>query len=121
MRKLTIILLAAMFCLNASAQKKEAGKQPDSTVQKLVHQQTATVQGIDTLTILNTVKFVKVNGKTIPVKALEDALLIQTGKDVDQFLIAVQEFPAKFVTPFTAFFLKYYGLEQQQVPLTKPK
>ena len=114
MRKITILLMAVMFCLSASAQKKETGKLPDSTAIQLMKpgvQKVVTINNSDTVVIESAVKFVKVNGKTIPVKMLEDALLIQSSKDVEAFLTAVQEFPAKFVTPFTAFYLKYYGLE----------
>lgn len=70
--------------------------------------------GSDTLELTKDCKFIKVNGRTIDVSLINNAVLILSEKDLESFFTGIQEYPAKIANPFTQYFLKFFGLTIQE-------
>ena len=102
--KKVFIAVAILLSLTATAQKKETIKQP---IQKVIS---------DTLEVSQDAKFILINKKIVPVKLLNDALVILDEKQLQDFLGQIQEYPAKFANPFTQYVIKAFNLKVQDAP-----
>lgn len=104
--KAALIIGVIMIGQTTFAQKKPEAQAAKDTVKS--------IPKADTVLISSKIAYFKIEGddRVFSVAQLKKSIVTMNGEDVDQLVLQIQEYPAKFANPFTQWLLRFFGLQQ---------